>query len=168
MDDIKTVDGTSLQRKDPLLEKQHADVQAMRTQMLNSMIDPSSTSRAIQNVTVLRVYHQVSRIIRYLDMMDKLEEKLYDAITIQIDNMDSTDPNTLITILAVQERLQKLLIDSHKLLQPYIEINNVLPTDLFVEESTKSGEDASVLSKNSRERLRVSAQQVLQVLEGME
>ena len=168
MDDIKTVDGASLQRRDPLLDKQRADVQAMRVQMLNSVADPMSTSRAIQNVTVLRVYHQVSRIIRYLDMMDRLEEKLYDAITIQLDNMDSTDPNTLITILAVQERLQKLLIDSHKLLQPYIEIDNLLPTTLFVEDTENSGEDASVLSKNSREKLRLSAQQVLQVLEGME
>ena len=168
MDDIKTVDGASLQRRDPLLDKQRADVQAMRLQMLNSVTDPMSTSRAIQNVTVLRVYHQVSRIIRYLDMMDRLEEKLYDAITIQLDNMDSTDPNTLVTILAVQERLQKLLIDSHKLLQPYIERDNLLPTTLFVEDAENSGEDASVLSKNSREKLRLSAQQVLQVLEGME
>lgn len=164
MDDIKTVDGSSLQHRDPLIDKQRADVAAMRSAMLATQFDPLSTSQAIQNVTVLRVYHQVSRIIRYLDMMDKIEEKLYTAIEIQIDNMDMMDPGTLGALLTIQERLQNILIESHKLLKPYIEIDNLLPTTLFTQEDERNGHDASVLSKSSRDHLRLSAQQVLNAL----
>lgn len=110
MDDIKTVDDGQL--LDPLLQKQKSDVAKMRTALLSCSADPNNASVALQNITVLRIYHQVARIIRYLDMMDKLELKLYSSIEARMDRMRDEDMTTLMTLLNLQTQLQKNMIDS--------------------------------------------------------
>lgn len=166
MKDVKTVD-SPLSIQDPIIAKQKEDVARMRASLLCCSDDPYTATQAMKNITVLRVYHQVSRIIKYLEMMDKIEDKLYESIDIQLDNMDSASPVTWMTLLNIQEKLQKCMIDSHKLLQPYLEQMKdieefVVISERVVDEQT---EDINkLISKESRERLRSTAQQVLSLL----
>ena len=78
MDVIETVDNGQI--LDPLLQKQKSDVAQMRTALLSCSAQPDSASIALQRVAALQMYHQVARIIKYLDLMDKLEAKLYQSI----------------------------------------------------------------------------------------
>lgn len=152
---------------DPLLRKQREDVAKMRASLLACSDDPSSTVTAIRNITVLRIYHQISRIIRYLDMMDKIEDKLYRSIDNAMDRMDEDSPVTWMTLMNIQERLQKNIIDSHKLLQPYLNIEEFGMNDLTVSSTTSDNRDM-IISRESRDRLRISAQQVLEALDTVE
>lgn len=163
MTDIKTVDGV-LSASDPLTAKQREDVAKMRASLLLCNGSDSSTAQmAMKNITVLRVYHQIARIIKYLDMMDKIEAKLYDAIDYRLDNIDVFDDEALGTLLSIQRRLQESMIESHKLLQPYLNIEEFKIVDTInTENAQPSG--ASILNRSSRDKLRSSAQQVLHVL----
>lgn len=158
--------GDDRQLQDPILAKQREDVTRMRTSLLCCNDNPTSSTQALQNITVLRVYHQVSRIIRYLDMMDKLEAKLYEAIDFQLDTLDTTDMMTLRLLLSIQENLQKTMIESHKILQPYLNIADMKLTDLAPKVISASSETSSLISKPSRDKIRLSAQQALELLQG--
>lgn len=166
MKDVKTVD-SPLSIQDLIIAKQKEDVARMRASLLCCSDDPYTATQAMKNITVLRVYHQVSRIIKYLEMMDKIEDKLYESIDIQLDNMDSASPVTWMTLLNIQEKLQKNMIESHKLLQPYLEQMKDIEEFVVVSERVIEDQEDDVnklISKESRERLRSSAQQVLSIL----
>ena len=105
MGDFKTVED-SVRIHDPLLRKQKEDVAKMRASLLSCSDDPTSSTTALKNITVLRVYHQISRIIRYLEMMDKIEDKLYESIDYQLDNLNTSNPVTWMQLLTLQERMQ--------------------------------------------------------------
>jgi len=165
MSNIETV-STSTQSIDPLIRKQKEDVAKMRASLLCCNDDIYSAAQAMKNITVLRVYHQMNRIIRYLEMMDKIEEKLYASIDVSLNVMDETEPSTWMALLTIQEKLQKNLVDSHKLLEPYINndlfnIESLAPTVIEQAETNVAG----VLTKESRETLRISAQNVLAALD---
>ena len=160
-DDVKMVD--------PLYAAQKEGVARMRTSLLSCMATDNGTitSRAINNITALRIYHQIARIIKYLDIMDKLEDKLYESIESNIDNMNPSDINTMEVLLEVQTKLQKSMIESHKLLQPYMDLQDMSIVDLVAvstadEESTNS--EISLLPSESRDRIRTSAQSLLNEL----
>lgn len=162
MQDFETVEAASDTRVvDPLLAVEREGVDRMRTSLLScSMDDASSAKQAIQQVTILRVYHQVVRIIRYLDLMDKLEEKLYDSIELSIETMSEYDQETWMKLITVQERLQRSMIESHKLLQPYLELQDSSINDLIPEANTSPNKPI-LMSSESRERVRNTAQAVL-------
>jgi len=162
----ETVSDGSVRPLDPLLKKQKEDVARMRASLLTCSTDISNTSTALKNITVLRIFHQVSRIIRYLDMMDKIEDKLYSSIDAALDRMDDESPTTWMTLLNIQERLQKNMLESHKLLQPYLNIQEFSVIDMAMS-STQSdiGPGNLILNRESRDRLRLSAQQVLDALD---
>ncbi len=141
----------------------------MRTSLLSCLNDEtgSLSSRAINTITVLRVYHQLARIIRYLDLMDKLEEKLYESIEYKLDHADLSDGDTMMTLLQIQERLQKSMIESHKLLQPYMDLQDMSVVDLMSSTSTieaTTDNPIRVMSPESRDRIRTSAQNLLSEL----
>ena len=94
IDNFETVEDISKSQTNILREKQKQDVAAMRTSLLASHMDPSLTTTSMKNIAVLRVYHQMNRIIQYTELMDKLEAKLYEALEYQIDNADTTRPIT--------------------------------------------------------------------------
>ena len=109
MEEIKTV-GSDAELYDPIYKKQLEDVASMRTSLLLSNIkNPASVKNAVQNITVMRVYHQLSRIIRYLDIQTKLENKLYESIEYSLATMESDSPATWIALL----QIQKLLVLKH-------------------------------------------------------
>lgn len=162
MKDVKTVDNPLSSISNPLLRKQHEDVAKMRTSLLCCPDDPYSARRTMKHITVMRVYHQVSRIIQYLDTMDRLEEKLYESVNKTIDKIDTDNSCAWVTLVTMQEKLMKNMIESHKLLEPYLNM-----PDLFIDEveSIQTAPDGtSILSKSSRDKLRTSAQQVLAIL----
>lgn len=166
MSNIETVNSSITTIQDPLIRKQKEDVAKMRASLLCCSDDIYQATQAMKNITVLRVYHQMNRIIRFLEMMDRIEEKLYASIDASIDMMDDTNPTTWMTLLTIQEKLQKNIIESHKLLEPYINsdmfnVESLAPTIIEQSETNAAG----VLTKESRETLRVSAQQVLAALD---
>lgn len=167
----ETVGNSEFQISDALYSRQREDVAKMRASLLACSDDPVTSTRALQNITVLRVYHQVSRIIKYLEMMDKIEDKLYQSIDYRLDKMDIENPTAWMTLITLQEKLQKNLIDSHRLLQPYLNVEEFSFQSLMPTASTSSAIEsgaAAVLPKASRDKLRQSAQQVLAALNEVE
>ena len=55
-------ENTDLSSADPLLKEQKLQVDQMRSTLLSfNKADPNSAKRAMQNITVLRIYHQKLR-----------------------------------------------------------------------------------------------------------
>lgn len=161
--DLNTVQSsTDVDIKDPLYRKQHEDVARMRASLLVCNNDISLTKQALQNISVLRIYHQVARIIKYLDLMDKLEEKLYSSIEYAVNSADIHSSSTWIQLLGIQERLQKNMIESHKLLQPYLNVEEFKIVELVP--SSDENVPNSLINAESRNRIRNSAQAVLSEL----
>lgn len=144
-----------------LYVNQCSDVSKMKASLLScNKNDPDSARKAIQFITAQRVYHQISRIIRYTELIDRIEDKMYESIGIDLDQMDTADPQTWRTLLQLQSKLQEAMIESHKLLEPYLKLETLTtievpkndPNDTFT---------AMILDQQSREKLRTSAQEVL-------
>lgn len=163
----ETVGNADIRIPDVLYTKQREDVAKMRASLLACSDDYITSTRALQNITVLRMYHQVSRIIRYLEMMDKIEDKLYESLDYKLDTIDIHNSTAWLTLLTIQEKLQRNIIESHKLLQPYLNVEEFSLQSLMPVASTTSAVEtgaAAVLSKTSRDKLRQSAQQILAAL----
>lgn len=158
MDSLKTVEESL--NLDSLNSKKREDVAKMRTSLLACNADPTIAKHALQNIAVLRVYHQIAKIINYLDLMDKLEAKLYSSVEHTIDNMDPNNQSTWMMLLNVQERLQKNMIESNKLLQPFLDMQNVDIPEITAEYSAPTPSTLA-LDANTREKIRNSAQAVL-------
>lgn len=162
MDNFKTVDDYSISKIDELYKKQKEDVSRMRASLLSCSVDnPSSMVTSIQNITVMRIYHQLNRIIRYTELMDKLEHKLYESIDYTVDNLDSGDATTWMALLEIQDKLQKSMIESHKLLQPYMDVRT------FNMDTIPSNEDNSqmkLINAQDRENIRNNASKVIREL----
>lgn len=147
-----------------LFVNQCNDVEAMRASLLSiDRRDLNSARKAMQNITILRVYHQMTRIIRYIDLMNKLEDKMYRSIESQIDSLSPDDEDSWRILLNLQTKLQENMIQSHKLLEPYLNFDSL--NTIEIQSSDESGESYTVLNQDSREKLRTSAQQVLEALQ---
>lgn len=154
--------------RDPLVNKQKQDVESMRRTLLScNTSDPNSVKTAMNNILVMRVYHQISRIIKYTEQMDKIEEKLYNSIDTSLETMNEADPRTWVMLLNIQERLQKIMIDSHKLLEPYMSMENLQYIEIPAESSNDSFAK-TLLDQSSREKLRSSAQALLNAIDASE
>lgn len=162
MNDIKTVDGIP-SVSDPLIAKQREVVSKMRTSLIAcSDVNNSGTAKhAIDQITALRIYHQLSKIIRYTEMMDKIEAKLYEALDYRLDTMDVTDEDAWMSLMRMQSALQTTMIESHKILQPYLDISSMLPEFDVVEDEGSAVTELHVLPKSSRDKIRIAAQSVL-------
>lgn len=159
-EDIMPVENTDFSTADPLLKEQKLQVDQMRSTLLNfNKVDPNSAKRAMQNITVLRIYHQVARIIKFTEMMDLLEDKLYETMIENMAQMDTADPMTLMTLLKVQSQLQETMIQSQLLIKPYLDmdIESIAPPPEL--EETSFG--AAIISQESRNNIRTGAQALL-------
>lgn len=174
-DELKTFeesDNTSIDTPetfvDPLLKEQKQQAAQMRDALLTcKKNDITSAKIALQNIAILQVYHQVSRIIRYTEMMDRIEDKLYDSIDMNLAQMDEADPNTMILLLKVQSQLQESMVLSQKLLEPYMNIDlaSIAPP-VEINEETSFG--AAIIPKESRNAIRNGAQALLTELRNAE
>ena len=95
MDDIKTVDSSEVVY-DPVYQRQKEGVTKMRTSLLACTAENGVTIRnTLDSITAMRIYHQMMRIIKYTELMDKLEDKLYRSIDNMLDNSPD-DERTLL------------------------------------------------------------------------
>lgn len=165
-DMLKTVEGgepeenNHLSLADPLLKEQKNLVDQMRSTLLSfDHNDMNSAKRAMQNITVLRIYHQVARIIKFTEMMDMLEDKIYESMIANIGEMDSYDPMTLMALLKAQSQLQETMVQSQQLIKPYLDmhIDEIAPAPEM--EDTSFG--VAIISQESRNNIRNGAQALL-------
>ena len=158
---FKTVEDIR-QFTDPLIAKQREDVAKMRTSLLACDGNPQLATTALKNITVMQVYHQISRIIRYTELCDKLEVKLYETMDNMIDRMDTSSNLTLSMLMTTQERLQKLMIESNKMLAPFLDMAEYIESVRIENSVEDDGPRTTVnLDATRREKLRNSAKQVL-------
>lgn len=165
-DELKTFgvgepeENTDLSFVDPLLKEQKNQVEQMRATLLSfDKNDSNSAKKAVQKITVLRIYHQIARIIKFTEMMDLLEDKLYESMIANIGEMDSFDPATMLTLMKVQSQLQETMVQSQMLIKPYLDmdIEAIAPPQEL--EETSFG--AAIISQESRNNIRTGAQALL-------
>lgn len=164
--DIDTFDA-DVTIMDPLYRQQKESVSRMREALLSCNTgDTISLEAAMQSMVAMRVYHQLISVVRYLELMNKLEDRLYASIEYTIDDIDDQDPNTWALLLAIQEKLQKSLEQSHKLLKPYMDISASVSefTAIDVTPAEVGTKGVLVLAPEKRDRLRQSASAVLSEL----
>lgn len=153
---------------DPLLREQKEQADQMRAALLSCRkSDISSAKVALQNIAVLQVYHQIARIIRFIEVMDRLEDKLYASIDANLSQMDDFDPTTMVMLLKVQGDLQKSIVLSQDLLKPYMDIDiaSIAPPKEVDDEGSFG---AAILPKESRNAIRTGAQALLTELKKTE
>lgn len=159
MEDLKTVEG-SIITPDPLSAKQREGVAKMRTSLL-ACSDPELVPATLKQITAQRIVHQVTRIVRYIDMMDKIEDALYASIDRTLEGIQSSPgPMAMATLLTLQERLQNNMINSHKILEPYLTI--VDDVDWAPDELPAD----SIYDRATRDKVRSAAQLLLAELGG--
>lgn len=148
-----------------LYAAQMNDVQKMRDQILSfNRNDPNAARKAIQNVTLLRVYHQLERIIKFTEMMDKIEDRIYQSIDSRLNSADPDDPDMWLTLIPLQERLQRVMVESHKLLEPYLNAEQLNVLSVEKEEDPADSFTSMILDQESRERVRTGVQELLHVI----
>ena len=146
---------------DPLIFEQKEQANLMRKSLLTCRTGTISDAKiALQNIAVLQIYHEVARIIRFIEVMDRLEDKIYDSVDMNIGGMDSADPATLMMLVKVQGDLYKTMAMSQELLKPYmnIDLESIAPMR-DVTEDTSFG--VAILPKESRNAIRNGAQALL-------
>lgn len=161
--DITTLD-TNTKQADTLDVQQQSDVSAMRSALLNcDRGDATSVSFALQTIFSMRLFHQISKLIKYTEHMDKVEQKMYESMDRYMDNLDITDTSGWLVLMNAQEQLQRIMLNSQKLLEPYSNVSLYIP-EQPVEESFGNG----LLDQNERKKLRESAQLILDTLKESE
>ena len=163
MSDVaKTVSGrTSLD----LFNEQVHDVDSMRRNLLSfDKSDPNAARKAIQNVTLLRVYHQLERIVRYTEMIDRLEDRIYQSIDAKLLNSDPDDADLYLQLIPIQDRLQKMMIESHKLLEPYLAMEQLAALNVPKDEDPANSFTSMLLEQESREKVRTGVQQLMAII----
>ena len=146
---------------DPLFREQTEQANQMRSALLTCRKnDITSAKVALQNIAVLQVYHQVARIIRFTEMMDRLEDKLYASIDANLAQMDKFDPATMLMLTKVQADMMKTMVLSKEVLQPFtdIDLDKIAPP-VPVDDGDSFG--AAILPKESRNAIRNGAQALL-------
>lgn len=152
-----------------LYSEQIKDVENMRNCLLSiDKTDPNAFKKAILNTTLLRVYHQLERIIRYTELMDKIEDRIYQSIEMKLDNADPDDEDIWQTLIPIQERLQRSMIESHKLLEPYLNMEQLSSLEVVQEQDPADSFTSMILDQEARERVRTGAQQLLAVISSMD
>lgn len=148
-----------------LFAAQSRDVEEMRNQLLTfNKTDANAARKAIQNVTVLRVYHQLERIVRYTEMMDQIEDRIYQSIQAKLENSDPDDDSIWGTLIPIQERLQRMMIESHKLLEPYLTMEQLTALEVPKDEDPAVSFTSMILDQESREKVRTGVQQLMSIM----
>lgn len=163
---IKTLENNDTKSADALTAQQQSDVSAMRSALLNcDRGDATSVSFALQIIFSMRVFHQLAKLIKYTEYMDKVEQKMYESMDRFMDNMEKTDDagTGWLVLINAQDQLQKIMMNSQKLLEPYNNVSLYVP-EQPVEDSFGNG----LLDQHERKKLRESAQFILDTLKESE
>lgn len=164
MSDHETVVGT-LDKSDLVGASQKEHIAKMRAALIGFGSNANTARAAIQSITAMRVYHQITRIIKYTELMDKLEDKMYESIESSLATMNPASPSTWFQLVQLQEKLMKNMELSNKLIQPYLGMD----WGTIVETSSKDeSKEYSILNSESRKTIRDTAKQVLSLIESGE
>ena len=159
-----------LDRHDPMRSLKKESVERMKVALLSATLDdPLSAVTALQQVTMMRAYHQVVRIVQYLDLMDDLESKLYESIEAELDNIELNSDSQFAAIsklLAIQEKLQKSIVESNKMLAPYLDMEQY-PAFTAIDVSTSVSANVLDVSSSKRNALRENAGAILSELSSL-
>lgn len=163
---IDSVSDTVTTEVNLLYKQQEQDVKGMRSALLGcNRKDAKSVKSAMRNILVMRVYHQLARIIRFTEEMDKIEDKMYKELDRQLLDPDFTGTESLVLLIGIQERLQKVMVDSQKLLDPYLDMNELMMIEAEVEEEQDDSFGSKILSQTSRQNIREGARRILSILD---
>lgn len=165
MYDAKTVGDSDM----TLFSEQMKDVANMRTSLLSfNKSDPQAAAKAIRNITLLRVYHQLERIVRYTEMMDTIEDRIYQSINSKLQESDPDDSSIWMQLIPIQEKLQKSMVESHKLLEPYLSADFLSALETPQVEDTTTSFTSMILDQEGREKVRTGIQQLLGIMSDMD
>lgn len=163
---IDSVPETTTTKVDLLYEQQKQEVANMRSALLDcNRTDAKSVESAMRNILVMRIYHQMARIIKFTEQMDKIEAKMYRELDAQLADDSWVGMDALIPLITIQERLQKVMVESQKLLDPYMDIQQFMIVDVETQAEEDNSFGAKILDQTSRQNIRESAQQILNLLE---
>ena len=171
MDDFEEVYPTYTVDSDPspLQKSMHESTERMQTALLSASMDsPNEVVTAMRQVSLLRAHHQVMRIVQFLQLMDKLEAKMYEAIELDMATMDLTDSQSWKTLLTLQTKLQENIVNSNKLLMPFLEMGKY---PIFNEMATAADSEVDIvidLPPAKRNQLRENAESILAELEDLD
>ena len=171
MNDLETVAINSVPdaittKVDLLYDQQKQDVANMRSALLDcNRTDAKSVQSAMRNILIMRIYHQIARIIKFTEQMDKIEAKMYRELDAQLADDSWVGMDALIPLITIQERLQKVMVESQKLLDPYMDMQQFMVVDVEAQAEDDDSFGAKILSQSSRQNIRESAQQILTLLE---
>lgn len=154
---------------DSLYKKQIEGISQMRSALLScDSTNIHSVKTTMQNILVMQLTRNMSRIVRFSEVMDRLEDRLYQSVDYKISTIDDdADPSGLYQLLKIQSQLIESMNESQKLLEPYLSGKyNFDPifTEIIEEKQEDDSFGSKLLDKDSRERIRNSAQAVLNVL----
>lgn len=171
-DDSETVESEDAFWANALFNKQKEQTDSMRRELLAcNESDPFSVKNTMQRILVMRIYHQITRLIRYTEQMDKIEQKLYQVIDVTLDNMDAgfieeNASSCLSMLMTMQQKIQQSMIDSQKLLDPYLNMDTLSYMELPVEQTSDDNEvNGHILDQDSRQKIRQGAQAALKAIE---
>lgn len=170
MDNPETVaiDSASVTKPDALYVQQKNDIKEMRSALLSfDRTSAESVKSAMRNILAMRIYHQLARIIRFTEEMDKLEQRMYQQMNMQLDNYEWEGTEGIMLMLTFQEKMQKLMVDSQKLLDPYLNMDEILAIDVEAQAEEDDSFGNKLLSSASRQNIREGAQKILQILDSM-
>ena len=163
---INSVPKITTTKVDLLYEQQKQDVANMRSALLDcNRTDAKSVESAMRNILIMRIYHQLARIIKFTEQMDKIAAKMYRELDSQLADDSWVGMDALIPLITIQERLQKVMVESQKLLDPYMDIKQFMVIDVENQADEDDSFGAKILNQASRQNIRESAQQILHLLE---
>lgn len=163
---INSVPGSDNTSLDLLYSQQKQDIVNMRSALLDcNRTDAKSVKSAMRNILVMRIYHQLARIIKFTEEMDKIEAKMYRELDNQLADASWVGMEALIPLITIQERLQKVMIESQKLLDPYLNMDELMMIDVESQAEQDDSYGAKLLDQASRQTIRENAQHILCMLE---
>lgn len=159
------IDSVPTKKLDSLYEQQKQDVKSMRSALLDcNRNDAKSVKSAMRNILVMRLYHQMARIIRFTEEMDKVEDRMYKELDYQLNDEGLEGTEALVLLLNIQERMQKVMIESQKLLDPYMNLDLLSMVEVDAQDEEDDSYGAKLLSQESRQNIRDNAQQIMNLL----
>lgn len=159
----------STKSTDVLYLSQEEDIRRMRSSLLlaSGAKDASEATNSLRNIAILRVYHQIARVIKFLEYMDKIEEKMYRSIDASLDSLPD-DVESMTVLLKIQNALLTNMTMSQKLLEPYMGMIDSATQYVQSISTVSDADTTSVIPKQSRDKIRLTAQTLLGDLDKME
>ena len=88
---------------------------------------------------------------------------MYQSIDSLLNTSDPSDPTLYLQLIPIVERLQKSMVESHKLLEPYLSSEALTALEV-PQEDTSTSFTSMLLEQESREKVRTGVQQLMNII----